>query len=83
MPFKGFTWNLSPSSAEILLIILLDVEESARYKIDRHMVGLIIDELLLFMEVAPNDSTPASPDGARGTKAARLDGYRDRRRRLR
>jgi len=81
MVYKGFTWNCPPLRAELLLTLLLDIEETGRYKIDRYVVGLLIEDLIEFLEVAP-DGTTSSTSGPNATKAARLDGYRDRRRRL-
>jgi len=82
VPYTGFTWNLPPSSAELLLLILMEAEQTARYSVDREVITWFSDSLLLFLEAAPDGAAPAS-DGTGSTKAARLDGYRDRRRRVR
>jgi len=82
MAFSGFTWNLPVGEAELLLIVLLEVESNPRYSVDRALCTLLVQSLLDFLEVAPDGTTKAT-SGANSTKEARLDGYRDRRRRLR
>jgi len=82
VPEKGFTWNCSPLNAEQLLLILLAAEAGESYRIDRRIAGFFIDDLFRYLEVAPDGTTSATA-GPNATKKARLDGYRDRRRRLR
>jgi len=80
--YKGFTWNIGPASAELLLQLLLAIEAGDSYRVDRHMASLYIEDLLIYLEVAP-DGTTSATHGPNATKKARLDGYRDLRRRLR
>jgi len=77
---NGFTWNLAPSRAELLVVVLLEVE--ARGGVHARLATGFLDELLPYLEVTPDGATSAT-SGPNATKEARVDGYRDRRRRLR
>lgn len=62
MSYRGFTWNLTYPEARVLKELLeryvMDYEQPKfHYKIDRHMAGVLLDTIDMFMEVSPDGAT--------------------------
>jgi len=54
MAFKGFTWNLTPAQALLLLALLDSIEKYAVYRVDRDVAGWFRVSLENYLEVVPD-----------------------------
>jgi len=60
MALAGFTWNLSPASAELLAIVLRDVMlDRPPGKTTQHLAELFFNDIDAFLKVVPNGFSPS------------------------